>query len=338
MLICLAIFLTGCVGASENEYYDEALESMDAGDYEAAVAIFDKAIAADTRLAESYRMQGIGYLHLGDNAAAIASLSRSLNSLDVTEVEFKKDVMYYLAEARTKHGELARAIEVYTDIIAMGKDEKSLFLRGKLNLIDGHETEAKADFDKAIDGSRNYGLYLDIFNVYDGRRMSIEGQEYLSKALEIKPEKAADYYERGRIYYYMKDYNSAKVELMIAINDGNTEAILLLGKVYIAMEDISGAKAMYQEYLESGENMARAYNGLALCNIYEKNYDMALENIEKGLANSNDEERQELLFNEIVVYEYKLDFTTAKEKMAKYLALYPDDEVAIRENEFLQSR
>ena len=338
VIMCAALILSGCASAETKEYYNEALKSMEVADYEAAEQALQQSIDADVHLAESYRALGICYMEMGDNAKAIAAFSRSLNSLDVTDEVFKKDVMYYLAEARTNHGQTKEAIEVYTDILKMGKDEKSLFLRGKLELGEGDKAIAKADFDKATEGSTDFDLYINIFNVYDAQKMSVEGEEYLNKALEIKAENSTDYYERGRIYYYMKDYENAKKELVVALKDGDAEATLLLGKVYIAMEDIINARAMYQDYLESGENNTKAYNGLALCSIYEKNYESALSNIEKGLAEGNEEEQQELLFNEIVVYEYKLDFATAKEKMTEYLKLYPEDVAAIRENEFLQSR
>ena len=44
------------------------------------------------------------------------------------------------------------------------------------------------------------------------------------------------------------------------------------------------------------------------------------------------------MFNEIVIYEKQMDFTSAKEKMQEYLELYPADKEAVRENYFLQTR
>lgn len=114
--------------------------------------------------------------------------------------------------------------------------------------------------------------------------------------------------------------------------------MLLLGRIYLEMDDPTSARSMYQEYLAESENGARAYNGLAICDIYEENYDAALENIQKGLAENNEDERRGLLYNEIVAYEYKKDFVTAKEKMNAFLELYPDDAEALRENEFLSTR
>ena len=50
------------------------------------------------------------------------------------------------------------------------------------------------------------------------------------------------------------------------------------------------------------------------------------------------ESLQELLGNEIAVYEWKGDFETAKLKMESYLERYPEDEKAQREYLFLQTR
>ena len=47
---------------------------------------------------------------------------------------------------------------------------------------------------------------------------------------------------------------------------------------------------------------------------------------------------QSLLFNEIVAYEKKLDFSTAQEKAVSYVGMYPEDEEAAKELDFLKSR
>lgn len=120
-----------------------------------------------------------------------------------------------------------------------------------------------------------------------------------------------------------------------AMEQGYEDAMLLLGRVYLEMEDPASARSMYQEYLQKSEQGAKAYNGLAMCDIYDGAYDSALENIAQGLKENSKEDEQGLLYNEIVAYEYKRDFATAKEKMKIYLEQYPEDEAALRENEFL---
>ena len=109
--------------------------------------------------------------------------------------------------------------------------------------------------------------------------------------------------------------------------------------VYRAQGDTSNARSMYQQYVsEDDSEPAKGYNGLALCDMDDGSYDSALENISKGLEDASTEEMQDLLFNEIVVYEKKLDFATALSKMQEYIKMFPDDENAAKELTFLQSR
>ncbi|MCA5964032.1 hypothetical protein LC724_31870 [Blautia sp. RD014234] len=53
---------------------------------------------------------------------------------------------------------------------------------------------------------------------------------------------------------------------------------------------------------------------MAYCDILDGDYDSALSNIQKGLDTGDQDEKQALLFNEIVAYEKKMDYASAKEK------------------------
>ena len=109
----------------------------------------------------------------------------------------------------------------------------------------------------------------------------------------------------------MEDYSNAQKELTEAVNQKSTEGMLLLGMVYRAQGDTSNARSMYQQYVSADDSEpAKGYNGLSLCDMDDGSYDSALENISKGLEDASTEEMQDLLFNEIVVYEKKLDFSS----------------------------
>ena len=87
--------------------------------------------------------------------------------------------------------------------------------------------------------------------------------------------------------------------------------------------------------IKNSKNDAKAYNGLAICSIAEKNYDSALIYISYGFECCDDQVKKELMLTEIAVYEYKLDFDTAARKTNEYLKLYPEDETAKKEFRFL---
>ena len=78
--------------------------------------------------------------------------------------------------------------------------------------------------------------------------------------------------------------------------------------------------------------------GVALCALAENDTDSALSYIEEGLKTAEDSDRENLLFNQIVSYEKRADFDTAKSLMADFLAAYPENTAAQRENTFLQNR
>ena len=65
----------------------------------------------------------------------------------------------------------------------------------------------------------------------------------------------------------MEDYSNAKKELLEATKKDNTEALLLLGMVYLAQDDVENAQAMYKQYISAVGDSAKGYNGLALCDI-----------------------------------------------------------------------
>lgn len=79
-----------------------------------------------------------------------------------------------------------------------------------------------------------------------------------------------------------------------------------------------------------------SYNGLALCDIADGDYETQanVQRISLGSGNAI----KNLLYNEIIIYEYLLDFSLPRQKWRDYLVLYPSDENALRENTFLSTR
>ena len=84
------------------------------------------------------------------------------------------------------------------------------------------------------------------------------------------------------------------------------------------MEDYEHAQAIYRQIQSAFGGGAETFNGLALCAIESGDYDTALSCISQGLALEGTEGKQELYFNEIVAYERKIDFATAKAKAHEY--------------------
>lgn len=334
---CLLCLLTGCAG-NQNSNYEQGALDLENKEYESAIENFELAVAEKEHTAEALRGEGIAYLRLGNYEEAKKAFSSALKKAEKSKTEVKTDILSYLSSVEYKLADYESSLKHAEALMDLKESKEAHFLKGSAELRLDQYDDAKEDFSKVIEKSEDYDDYLQVYKVYADYDLKADGASYLEQALEIDGKGKEDAYNKGRIYYYLEEYDKAKEELSSSYEDGYKDAAIYLGKVYAELGDIDNAKSMYQECLSEKGYQAKAYNGLAYCNILEEDYTSALENIQKGLDTGDEEEKQGLLFNEIVVYEKTSDFATAKEKIAEYLKAYPSDEKAVKESYFLGTR
>ena len=330
--------LTGC-GGENKKTYEQANADLEEANYDYALNEYQACISAGYKLAQSYRGSGIVKLRTGDYQGAIDDLTNALND-EKTGKSDRKDLLEYRAAAELKAELYDQAM---ADCQTLAEDyslnANDYYLTGCVALAMDSYDEASSNFSEAYGSDSTYEMAIQIYEAYLGQDMEADGTRYLEAALKTEAKTADDYCERGKVYYYMDDYENARTELTTAADKGSTEATLILGMVYMAQGDTSNARSFYQQYIDAdGDDPAKGYNGLALCDISDGDYDSALQNISQGLGDATSDEMRDLLFNEIVVYEKKLDFSTALSKAQEYVQTFKDDDAAAKELTFLQSR
>lgn len=336
---CLVLMtaLTAC--GSNNENVKKGMEQIAQLNYQAALECFDAAEEASENVRLIERGRGIAYMGLTDYTQAAECFQTSLRESNgwVEPIDF--DLNYYLAAAYTKSGQYQEAKEVYDAILALRSgEEDARFLRGGVMLALGDYENAKADFDAVLGkASKNYDRLIDIYQELESYGYKEAGQEYLQAALTAGESQMNDY-DKGRIYYYMGEYQKAYLALEEAREKGTAESYLYLGKAYEATGDYNYASSVYNSYLAKDSNNAEIYNQLGLCELAKKEYQKALDAFQAGQKIENNDIMQTLSFNEIVTYEYLGEFKKAAVLLDSYLKLYPDDEKALREQQFLKSR
>ena len=332
-----ALLLGGC-GSEKTKTYEQAGKDLSQGSYKYALEEYQSSIQNGVKLAQSYRGAGIASLRLGKYEDAVNNFTEALNCDNVSK-SLRKDILSYRATAELKWGKYEDAM---ADCQTLGEDfsmdASSYFLTGKVALAMDSYEEAASNFKQAYGEDATYDMAIQIYEAYLDKDMEADGTRYLEAALSSEAKDAQDHCDRGRVYYYMEDYTNAKKELLEATKKDNTEALLLLGMVYLAQDDVENAQAMYKQYISAVGDSAKGYNGLALCDIRNGDYDSALDNITKGLPTATTDEMQSLLFNEIVAYEKKLDFATALTKAQEYIDMFPEDSAAKKELAFLKTR
>ena len=331
--------LTGC-GGEEKKTYDQACADLAQGSYDYALQGYQSSITAGYKTAEAYRGAGIANIHLGNYQDAIDSLTNGLNDEKAGKA-LKKDMLAYRATAELKSGlNDAAMADCQTLAESYSMDAETYYLTGCVALAMDSYDEASSNFTEAYGEDATYDRAIQIYEAYLEKDMEADGTRYLEAALKTEPKNAEDYCNRGKVYYYMEDYSNAQKELTEAVNQKSTEGMLLLGMVYTR----TGRYFQCQKLCISSMCQRMAVIRPKVTMVWhfviwhDGSYDSALENISKGLEDASTEEMQDLLFNEIVVYEKKLDFSTALSKMQEYIKMFPDDENAAKELTFLQSR
>lgn len=343
ILMIAMLMLSGCNKANkEASYTEQGMSAVDNKNYDEALTDFETAAGKGEDEQLVFRGKGIAYIGKGEYEPAIENLKLALKKAKGKVTSLEIDISYYLALAQYKNSDREGAIKTYTNILAFDeKDAKGYYLRGTVYLADGDLDNAVRDFDQAILCNANdVEMYINIFNNLNNKGYAEQGKSYLNNALKISNNKE-DSINKGMIYYYLGDTDNATTYLNKAKEAGNKNALLYLGKVYQLLKDNDNAVKCYEEYIASAKDskgLGAVYNTIGMCKIESGNYQDALTNFSAGIALNEGESIQELLFNEIVAYEYLSDFTTASQKMQEYMNQYPNDNTAKREYEFLKTR
>lgn len=340
VLTVAALTLAGCGKSSANPGVEEGMQAIAAMDYQAALQAFETARSngEDERLIT--RGMGIACIGLTDYEAAVENLLACLALSDGIVIDIDYDVNYYLAAAYQKAGRYEEAEAVYDAILALRpEDGDAYYLRGNARLSQGQYPAAKEDFDKVVElEPSNYSRLLRVYEVLQAAGYQEPGQQYLETALAERSEKMSAF-DKGRIHYYLGNYEQAQVLLEEAKANGGAEACLYLGMAYEATGDYNYAITnVYTSYLNKNEGNAQLYNQLGLCYMKQEEYASALAAFQNAMKIEDNGIMQTLQFNEIIAYEYLGEFTQAAVLLDNYLKTYPDDESARREYIFLSTR
>ncbi|MCR4651479.1 MAG: tetratricopeptide repeat protein [Lachnospiraceae bacterium] len=336
--LLVVLTLGGCGLGGGEDNLGNAYTHMNLAEYDQALEALDMAEAAGEDKAEVFRVRGIAKIYSGDYDGAITDLYSAL-SYSGTIVDSKDiDINYYIADAFERKGDISSAIDIYTAILDMrDKDTLSYYKRGADYLeLDIHDA-AVSDFETCLKlEPENYDLRIRIAGTLSDKGYEDEGTALLQQFLEEKERRLSDF-DKGRIYFYMKDYENAKLYFEEA-RDDEEEKIIYLGKTYELLGDYNYAASTYQNYISKHQDSAAVYNQLGLCKISSGDYAGALQAFEQGLTVDSGDCARTLEFNRIVALEYSGDFDRAAKLTNDYINKYPTDDKLAKEKEFLASR
>lgn len=287
----------------------------------------------------TYREKGIAFMEQGKYEEALESFQSALDLSLGNVGETEMDICFYKAEAQYMLGNTEEALNTYSAIIAYNEDAKAYFLRGNLYYSLEEEEKALKDYAAAIENEKkDYDLYMGVYEALIAHGKEQEAQAYLNQALELKGNTAYDKMQKGRVNYLLGETQTAISLLEEAVKDKEMSAYYYLAEIQYALGEDETAAANMAAYMESGE--ADSYNLFNIANnqLGKGNADMAIECLNAALNLEKVPNRQIIMKTLVIAYEQKLDFASAKKIMADYVKDYPDDEEALREYTFLETR
>ncbi len=290
--------------------------------------------------AELARDEGISYMEMGEYEDAAASFENAYALCDDKMPKTRADILLYESACQFRLEDYESVKETCTRVLDLQENADAYYMRGASFLKLGEGEAARADFDAAsLLTPGDYGLFLNIYMQYEAQNLSAVGDEYLQKALRAEGGEMEDYYQKGNIYFYLGDYAKAQELLAKPAEAKHRKAMLLMGQVYLKLNDAVHAKNSFQQYIEEYGKDAEVCNGIVLCELMEGNYDAAISMVSEALElEMDDSVRRDLLYNRVVAYERKHDFETAAELAGQLLEQYPKDEKAQKEYDFLITR
>ncbi len=153
-------------------------------------------------------------------------------------------------------------------------------------------------------------------------------------------EEGIEYLKNGQYEEAVKQFEQA-VEDEINVGD----AYRGIGLARWETEDYEGARSAFQKALEAEADdespfTGTIYNFLGSCELKLGNPESAQNYFGQGigLKGNSKELDQEMKYNQIVAFEQLGDWENAKAKLAEYVAEYPEDANALKEQQFLETR
>lgn len=270
--------------------YNEGVEHILNMNYSGAVSSFSESLEIDMSNASAWLNRGRAYAAIGDIETAIADFNQAIYyDSSLAEAYFYKGYFLFNIEPYTITRDLLQSA------LNLGYEQPELFYYlGLTNLLEGDDDKALINFNKAIAMKDDYSLA---------------------------------YHDRAGIKKKLGDYNGALYDYKTAVNYlenfpiayNNMGAVkIILGDYEGAIEDFSTAIAQDGEYF-------MAYNNRGYANYQLANYNSARTDFEKAIELSPGFLEAEL--NLASTYVKENNYSLALELLDKVIADHPEEGV-----------
>lgn len=195
------------------------------------------------------------------------------------------------SESERDFKEEAKELDKRVEEIQSKKPENELTAWDYLSK--GNRAYDENEYDKAIEYyNKAIELDPDFADAYNNRGIAYRRKgecakaiEDYNKAIELDPDYSEAYYNRGRAYRYLKEYDKAIEDYSKAIelNPEDAEAYNSRGVAYADLKEYGKAIEDFSKAIELNPEDAEAYNNRGYAYLHLKEYGKSKTDIEKAL-------------------------------------------------------
>jgi tetratricopeptide (TPR) repeat protein len=254
-----------------DDFFIQALNKYDKGDYKGALADFNTALKINPKSANTYNNRGLVRTQLGEKQGALADYNLAI------KIDPKNALAYNnRGIVRADLGDKQGALADYNSAIKINPNYDFAYNnRGLARAALGDKQGALADYNSAIKINPNYAdPYFNRGNTRDDLGDSKGAIADYNTALNINPKYEKAYNNRGAVRVKLGDKQGAIADynLAIKINPNYADAYFNRGLVRANLGDKQGAIADYTSAIKINPNLALAYfnRGLARAALGDK--------------------------------------------------------------------
>ena len=235
------------------------------GKYSGAIKLAKQLLTNEPRNSEVHYLLGLSYLGDGKSELALMEMKKINEYGDFSgllkEVDFRKTI----AGLYRDFNQPEEALKEYLLLIRLEPDEPNWYYEA------GCIFEQRNKLDNAVG--------------------------HFKKALDLNPQHTNAHFKIGSIFYRNNRQTEAKIELELALryNPENHKANYFIGKILKDKKDFAGALNSFEKSQRDPELKVKSLLERGICYISVKNFDRAITELERTIANA-EPNAKEILF------------------------------------------
>lgn len=315
-------------------YLDMAAAAARAGETAEASEYFQQ-VAGDSTDSRILKKTGIYFEAIGDYKQALEQYRLSLEAAGKKKTDSELETRGLIGRAEMQLGHYEAALAIYNELIVEGYHPVEHVILAGTCYVNMQQMYAACQYFSLLENRKDvtaihFGTISNILSEAgdeeDAARYFKLGQDRIGKKKEPMTE--------GEYYYYTG--RIAEAEKLLADSDTLRGRMVRISAL-IDKKEYDEAEAVCLELIRDGEDLPAVYTRYMSVKILQNDFDSALQLLTQIRSFGDRKALKDAEWNEIMLYEMKLEYKTAYDRLLEYEKTYGSDDMSAREIRFLSA-